>query len=573
MDCPFWSQPVGPAGNPFGGNYVDSPEEGACMQLTEYAAMIFKYYMSSSSNFDCDSQSDQEALQDEIVKYYGEHGYTGTVVIQECNECTPSNPCRFRQLANEAVNDDYTNGHEFKVGTDFHTFYNPLCFREDDPVPGNYFQLRCNFPEFDPYNYDQGYMAFTAFSRAKFYEPLHPDDWDSDGTTDMREINIAIPGINISASQFDPILNVKRRAVRTLVPTTAPTPTPSASICFEKGYTNKLEDIKYMGNGLNCRGGIKPKPHWPGGRTCRSPYIVCLPEENTPNQTPKDPFYSSTHQYTVDQCIYECAWDQRCRGFEFVPTTGSLGECNLIDDLPLEITNQGSYVYSDTDADLTGNGALCWQKEDYCNPFFEAEDLEQTMIDCYCPNNRKGFYTKKVKRTVANTRFCGSDADTDKRIQQAQANRMFHLCENWCLFNTFKPEQESWYWNPWLRCWREQYAGTGMHRSYCNRVIRNPDTIEQYFINERTKLFCDTTGTNNGNEPFTQIPTGAPSEFVTTWYLAQEEESCEDACKSRSKMCDEVITSSLGETASNDEIDTAFSEAGITCENYGVAKG
>merc|ERR1719420_570380 len=137
------------------------------------------------------------------------------------------------------------------------------------------------------------------------------------------------------------------------------------------------------------------------------------------------------------------------------------------------------------------------------------------MIDCYCPNNRKGFYTKKVKRTVPNTKFCQEDAAVDMRIKQAQANRMFHLCENWCLFNTFKPEQESWYWNPWKTCWREQYAGSGTHRSYCNRVIRNPDTIEQYFINYRRDNFC---------APRTPMPTEQPSDLGTTWYMAQEEE-------------------------------------------------
>ena len=41
---------------------------------------------------------------------------------------------------------------------------------------------------------------------------------------------------------------------------------------------------------------------------------------------------------------------------------------------------------------------------------------------------------------------------------------MFHLCENWCLFETENPEAESWYYDPWKRCWREQYAGVGTHR-------------------------------------------------------------------------------------------------------------
>jgi len=139
---------------------------------------------------------------------------------------------------------------------------------------------------------------------------------------------------------------------------------------------------------------------------------------------------------------------------------------------------------------VTRGNAMCFVKED-CFPYFEAEELNDVMLNkCYCPNNRKGFYTKRVKRTVDNTRFCGEDEDVNLRIRKAQANRMFHLCENWCLFETENPESESWYWDPWKTCWREQYANVSGHMSYCSRVIINPDTIEMQFVKNRSDKFC-----------------------------------------------------------------------------------
>merc|ERR1719495_484596 len=103
---------------------------------------------------------------------------------------------------------------------------------------------------------------------------------------------------------------------------------------------------------------------------------------------------------------------------------------------------------------------------------------------------------------------------------------------------------ESWYWDPWEKCWREQYAGVGAHRSYCNRVIRNPMTIEQQFINRRSKSFCKRF--DDGSEKIiTQEPTEKPSVFAATWYLAEEEDSCDDACGHQGLRCDELTTSSL----------------------------
>ena len=71
--------------------------------------------------------------------------------------------------------------------------------------------------------------------------------------------------------------------------------------------------------------------------------------------------------------------------------------------------------YTNLDSSITGGEALCFEKRDYCNPYFESADLNEVMLNCYCPNNRKGYYTKKVKRTVPNTRFCGSDTEVDDR--------------------------------------------------------------------------------------------------------------------------------------------------------------
>jgi len=285
----------------------------------------------------------------------------------------------------------------------------------------------------------------------------------------------------------------------TEMPTTSPTSNPTAMPTYQcDPYSNSVDDLSFVGVGSNCRGGLDSS--YPGGLTCDSPYVICLPQENTPAALGDQDYKNYTHRYSVDECLKECANDQRCSGIEFVADPSSpLGDCNLIDDIPVVITSEVSSgfaynsasTYSSLDSSTTGGDSMCFQKEDYCNPYFEAEDLSEEMLNCYCPNNRKGSYTKKVKRTVENTRFCGNDTEVDTRIQKAQANRMFHLCENWCLFLTEDPQSESWYYDPWNACWREQYgADSGMHRGYCDRVIISPDTIEMQFINNRVKLSC-----------------------------------------------------------------------------------
>jgi len=176
------------------------------------------------------------------------------------------------------------------------------------------------------------------------------------------------------------------------------------------------------------------------------------------------------------------------------------------------------------------------------------------MLNCYCPNNRKGFYTKKVKRTVNNTQFCYNDVNVTKRIQKAQANRMFHLCENWCLFETSNPEQENWYWDPWKQCFRETYSAVGVHTGYCDRVIRNPDSIELKFINYRKEHFCGVTN----------APTSSPvADSNTTWILGEKDESCDDACSRHERECAAEQTSRR--FSSEQELLDAFNESGITC--------
>jgi len=429
-------------------------------------------------------------------------------------------------------------------------------------------------------------------------------------------------------------------------PTEQPTAVPTSSEACWK-YTNQFLDHRYKGAGETCRGGIDDE--WPGAKTCESPYIVCLPDEHTPANPdpasmPNPGKLPNADLYTIKECGEECAFDQRCMGFEFRVQSGvSTGQCILIDDLEVIIEQPADWpavgttlggvavesaahieagvpsyeVFSGqccgtgsleeyqqvsaqfckdaayrnrkanffttslfntcaictacqdpiqfagtplfSSGNMTGRllmgspsnfdgapSALCFAKDEYCNPFFEADDLNEDMLKCYCPNNRKGTYTKKVKRTIENTKYCEDVPAISERIRKAQANRMFHLCENWCLFETHNPLTESWYWDPWMKCWREQYAGTGMHRSYCNRVIRNPNTIEQMFINSRSDNFCrKDPSTNEVLQEITEEPTAQPSTFDVTWFLADEEESCDDACDKQSMTCDELTTNSI----------------------------
>merc|ERR1719433_1536685 len=76
----------------------------------------------------------------------------------------------------------------------------------------------------------------------------------------------------------------------TPTPTVMPTPTPTVEQC--RPYANNISDIRYIGRGTNCRAGLNMS--YPGGLSCDSPYIVCLPQENTPAQFGYESYYSST---------------------------------------------------------------------------------------------------------------------------------------------------------------------------------------------------------------------------------------------------------------------------------------
>merc|ERR1719245_800468 len=586
-------------------------------------------------------------------------GYTpGIFYAAACQTCRPGNPCDFSDsvaITNGAVVAGFA--------TELNTHYDESCVT-----------YQINQPTDCTKNEDLGVTAFAAFEAAigedailltnflhsilKSQNPLcanpqvAPLCWNWERTTAtvyvQNEMDSQRQNFIITTDAPSPV-----PTPHPVDPTPEPTRAPTVlKKCFK--YTNRVIDHQFIGVAEDCRKGIDDR--WPGGKTCKSPYVICLPAENTPANPDSSevPNFGQTlpaTDYSIQECAEECAFDQRCLGFELRPTSGAArGECMLIDDIPVELNLEGTwptgvtpnmkksglavatpiangnccpdatptpasslenckdialgdmeanfYSFSalgggfcvkcrecpvQTDAALWVSGeitgrlmlgspanfgaaakpALCFAKMDYCNPFFEAADLNAEMLECYCPNNRKGTYTKKVKRTVPNTRYCGADptGEIGERIRKAQANRMFHLCENWCLFETHNPQTESWYWNPWHTCWREQYAGIGTHRSYCNRVIRDPMTIEQQFINHRSDNFCKKNPISGDVEQIiTEEPTGSPVTFSSTWYVADEEDSCDDACNSRGLKCDELTTASLI-TGSDSDIQSAYSEA------------
>merc|ERR1719233_118016 len=66
-------------------------------------------------------------------------------------------------------------------------------------------------------------------------------------------------------------------------PTVSPTNMPTRSPTLTCGpYVNEVEDLVFEGVGSDCKAGLNTS--WPGGLSCDSPYIVCLPLENTPGE-------------------------------------------------------------------------------------------------------------------------------------------------------------------------------------------------------------------------------------------------------------------------------------------------
>jgi len=508
----------------------------------------------------------------EVSAVLQEEGYTGEIIARTCSSCTASTPCDMDS------DDNPTSGTLLGFGTNLNTYYNLSC-AQLTPNPFLGIVVLC------PFNTDYGAEAFRVLNSA--IDETNDFQRFTESLAEKIEMPATITRMNSIARTAKASSTIVTRnptsepTAPTILPTMAPTssptsipsvtPTESRSVDtpFCESYVNKVGDLRFIAGGASCRAHINES--WPGGRTCESPYIVCLPQENTPAiDIMGKPYRNITHRYTVLECKQECSYDQRCLGIEFRADNSSVtGDCLLLDDLEPKVEDEvllfqwsDTFLYERLDKSVTGSSALCWTKlssPDYCNPFSQAEDLSDEMLNCYCPNNRKGFYTKKVKRTVNNTRFCDNDTTVDERIQTAQANRMFHLCENWCLFDPLQPEQENFYWDPWKQCWRETYSARGSHRAYCDRVIRNPNSIELRYIKHRSTHFCGSP----------KPPTSSPvPDANTTWYLSDALESCDEVCGRNGLLCAAEQTSRRFKTES--ELVDAFDEAGFDCSSDSV---
>jgi len=528
-----------------------------CKKANFYTQATWGYLFESDGNeITCANDGTSTAEPDllDVVSELISTKYDGKILNFPCEICTTNSPCSFFK--------DYPpadSGIFLKFGTDLNTYYDEACSYNDLPN---------SIRDCDA-NWDHGTTAWMKIMGAldqdndygkhisEFEDLLFLDEgnglgWKSTYITRADHQDVQVTDLTVQITRLP-------TPFPTQIPTAQPTQLDITGDGACNEYVNSVGDLVFLSAGSSCRANINES--WTGGRSCESPYIVCLPDENTPtNDMMGNPYKNVTHRYSVSECLQECAYDQRCLGIEFVADGGSTrGDCNLIDDIPIAAENPDfQYVYNVADTSLdkntTGRDALCWAKGNYCNPYFEADDLNDVMLKCYCPNNRKGFYTKRVKRTVNNTQFCGNDSLVEERLKKAQANRMFHLCENWCLFDTLNPERENWYWDPWKTCWRETYSGVGAHNSYCDRVIRNPDSIEFKFLRYRSGMFCDAT----------TRPTFAPVLAPYNWTLAEKRESCDDACSAIGAQCAEEATATVFGTEA--ELVSAFEEAGHTCD-------
>jgi len=544
------------------GKIPGSWDGDTCNKANYFTQATWGYLIESDgSEITCANDGTSTAQPDllDVVTELISPKYDGEILKFACEICTTDSHCAFFAQEDKPPAD---SGIFLKFGTDLNTYYDEGCSFGDLPD---------SIRDCDA-NWDHGATAWikilSAIDESNEYVQHMSDvqamfdldsgnglGWSSTHLTRLYHHGVQIHDITIQTTRLP-------TPFPTQIPSAQPSPQPTQQETTGDGvcnkYVNSVGDLVFLSAGSSCRANINES--WTGGRTCESPYIVCLPEENTPTDDMMgNPYKNVTHRYSVSECLQECAYDQRCLGIEFVADGGSnRGDCNLIDDIPIAAENPDFlYTYNAADTSLdnitTGRDALCWAKGNYCNPYFEADDLNDVMLNCYCPNNRKGFYTKKVKRTVNNTRFCGNDSLVEERLKKAQANRMFHLCENWCLFDTLSPESENWYWDPWKTCWRETYSGVGAHNSYCDRVIRNPNSIEFKFLSYRSGIFCDATS----------HPTLAPVSTPYNWTLAEERESCDDACSAMGAQCAEEATATVFGTEA--DLASAFEEAGHIC--------
>jgi len=544
-----------------------------CEYIQRYTQIAFGYLIIDDGQVTCANDDKSPAVPD-LLDFTRDllHGYPGSIVSLPCQICTVADPCELKTTE--------TSGVFVRFATDINTFYDLGCeaanlpgasVRPCDAVYDWGADAVIKMRELTDYDNEHASFLSSAYDRISASEII-TQPWQLKAVHMQEEVS------QIAHSRTEPV-TISPSSSPSRPPTSSPSLPPTSSPSIEPSisptrkpttitidynaeclkYSHSVSSLQYLEAGSSCRANINEA--WPGGRTCASPYIICLPEENTPaGEFLGREYYNSTHRYTVAQCKQECAFDQRCLGFEFDPDLNSKrGDCILIDDIPIgavDVDLEVEFSEDDVYDSLDGNVA-CYHKYDYCNPHFTS--INETMLACYCPNNRKGSYTKKVKRTVNNTRSCGGDYSMDERIRYAQANRMFHLCENWCLFNALNPELESWYWDPWKLCWRETYSADGEHRGYCDRVIRNPNSIELKFVKARSENLlspdCDATRT----------PTEPPvDDGETTYYLGEDLESCDDACSRNNLTCAADQTARRFSTET--ELIEAFAEAGHSCD-------
>jgi len=118
-----------------------------------------------------------------------------------------------------------------------------------------------------------------------------------------------------------------------------------------------------------------------------------------------------------------------------------------------------------------------------CIPRKHESELTTDVLGCYCES------TGRVDRTKDTAHFCTMD-DTDvwneetARIRLALANRMFHTCNSWCLFDVDEPTTKFWLYNQFQRCYKRQGK-----KGQCQRVV-DQNGAQINFVQERSASVC-----------------------------------------------------------------------------------
>merc|ERR550517_293120 len=225
-------------------------------------------------------------------------------------------------------------------------------------------------------------------------------------------------------------------------------------------------------------------------------------------------------------------------------------------------------------------------------------------MECYCTDERKGHFLRKVERSLETANFCaqcakknawrcqrdpdcgwdeenqmcvdesGREAEMTRKIRRALANRMFHLCENWCLWDVEDPTDLYWYWSPWEKCWREQWDGLYCHREH---VVKN--SWEMQYMIHRSNNFCNFDEDLQDLVPGRFVP-GAPEnsafeDIEISWEIASKDQSCDATCAGAGLQCNaDQITSIKNFEGVTDEAKLAwnslvigtFMKAGTRCD-------